>query len=104
MPELSFGVFPGLAGPTTMARIKPKHSAEMIFTARRIDPATAHRWGIVNEVVPAEKLMERANELVASIGKWNNSKVGFAKRAFRERTRSEERSLVNECVSTGGYQ
>src|SRR3546814_9044595 len=46
MPALSFGVFPGLAGPTTMARIKPKHSAEMIFTARRICPATAHRWGI----------------------------------------------------------
>ena len=86
MPELSFGVFPGLAGPTTINRILPKHVAEMIFTTRRIDAEKALEWGIVNEVVPFDGLLTRAQELAAQIGQWNNITLGFAKRAYRELT------------------
>src|SRR6185437_2912326 len=50
-PEMSFGAFPGLAGPSTIHRLLPKHAAELIFTARRIDAATAFRMGLVNEVI-----------------------------------------------------
>ncbi|MBN9427232.1 MAG: enoyl-CoA hydratase/isomerase family protein [Burkholderiales bacterium] len=86
MPELSFGVFPGLAGPTTMRRILPKHAAQMIFTAQRIDAQTALRWGIINEVVEPQRLLQRANELAAAVGQWSNITLGFAKRAYRELT------------------
>ena len=35
---------------------------EMLFTGRRLDAEEAARWGFVNEVVPADRLMERARE------------------------------------------
>ncbi len=40
----------------------------MIFTGRRIDAATAERWGLVNEVVPREAVLERATEIAREIG------------------------------------
>jgi crotonobetainyl-CoA hydratase len=36
---------------------------ELLLTGRWMDVAEAHRWGLVNEVLPAEKLMDRAWEL-----------------------------------------
>src|SRR6476646_1396088 len=36
MPEVGFGVFPGLAGPAAIKRILPKHAAYMVLTAKRI--------------------------------------------------------------------
>jgi len=38
---------------------------EMLFTGRVIDVAEAKHWGIINEIVPADKLMERAREVAA---------------------------------------
>lgn len=84
MPELSFGSFPALAGPATIKRILPKHAAEMIFTARRIDAEQAWQWGLVNEVVPADRLLERASELAEAVSQWSHVALGYAKRAVRE--------------------
>ena len=36
---------------------------ELLLTGRWFDAAEAHRWGLVNEIVPAARLMERAWEL-----------------------------------------
>ena len=36
---------------------------DMLFTGRWMDVAEAHRWGLVNEVLPKEKLEERAWEI-----------------------------------------
>ena len=40
---------------------------ELFLTARRIDAATAARWGLVNEVVPADELADRAVAYAAEI-------------------------------------
>jgi len=46
----------------------PYHIAmEMLLTGRWLDAAEAHRWGFVNEIVTAEKLMERAWEVARLI-------------------------------------
>ncbi len=36
------------AGPAMIKRVLPKHAAEIIFSATRIDAATAFRMGLVN--------------------------------------------------------
>jgi crotonobetainyl-CoA hydratase len=42
----------------------PYHVAmELLFTGRVMDAAEARRWGLVNEVLPADRLMVRAREL-----------------------------------------
>jgi enoyl-CoA hydratase/carnithine racemase len=84
MPEVGFGVFPGLAGPATIHRLLPKHAAYMILTAKRIDPHTAERWGIVNEVVPHDQLLERAEELARHIVQFDPVVLDYSKKAIRE--------------------
>ncbi|HEX8968741.1 MAG TPA: enoyl-CoA hydratase/isomerase family protein [Chloroflexota bacterium] len=84
MPEVGFGVFPGLAGPATIQRILPKHYSYMILTARRIDAHTAERWGIVNEVVAPAELLPRAEALAQHITQFDPVVLDFSKKAIRE--------------------
>jgi crotonobetainyl-CoA hydratase len=42
----------------------PYHIAmDMLLTGRWLDVQEAHRWGFVNEILPTDKLMERAWDL-----------------------------------------
>lgn len=84
MPEFGFGTFPGQAGPATIRRILPKHAAYMILTARRIDPHTAERWGIVNSVVPHDQLLPEAEALATHICQFDPILIDHAKKAIRD--------------------
>ena len=44
-----------------------KRSSYALYTGQKIDARTALEWGLVNEVVPKDRLMERARELAATI-------------------------------------
>jgi enoyl-CoA hydratase/carnithine racemase len=84
MPEMGFATFPGLAGPATIRRIHPKHAAYMILTARRIDPETAERWGIVNQVVPHDQLIPEAMALAEHIAQFDEITLDHSKKAIRD--------------------
>lgn len=43
------------------------HAMELIITGKRIDVNHAYRIGLVNEIVPADKLMERVYEIAQGI-------------------------------------
>ena len=36
---------------------------DLLLTGRWMEVAEAHRWGLVNEILPADKLLDRAREL-----------------------------------------
>jgi crotonobetainyl-CoA hydratase len=36
---------------------------DLLLTGRWMDVQEAHRWGLVNEILPADRLMDRAREL-----------------------------------------
>ncbi|SDP23833.1 Enoyl-CoA hydratase/isomerase, partial [Paenibacillus sp. yr247] len=40
-----------------------------ILTRQELDANTAKDWGVVNEIVPADKLLTRAREIAESIAK-----------------------------------
>jgi crotonobetainyl-CoA hydratase len=63
LPEIRSGTIAD-AATIKLPRRMPYHVAmELLFTGRVMDAREAKQWGIVNEVVPASKLMERAREL-----------------------------------------
>lgn len=84
LPEINVNLFPALSGAATLHRILPKHAAFLILTGRRVDAYTAERWGIVNEVVPPADLLPRAEELAASMAKWDPLVLDYTKKAIRE--------------------
>jgi len=63
LPEIRSGTLAD-AATIKLPRRMPYHIAmELLFTGRVMDAEEAHRWGVVNEIVPAARLMVRAREL-----------------------------------------
>ena len=63
LPEINSGTLAD-AATIKLPRRMPYHVAmELLFTGRVMDAAEARRWGLVNEVMPADRLMVRAREL-----------------------------------------
>ena len=62
------GVVPGNGGTQRILDQMPYPIAmEMLLTGDPIDAATAARWGLINKVVPRDKLMAAAHEYAERI-------------------------------------
>jgi enoyl-CoA hydratase/carnithine racemase len=68
LPEVTIGAIPGWAGSQRLPRLigvgRAKH---LMLTGQPIDAATAGAWGLASEVVPDDRLMQRALELARRI-------------------------------------
>jgi enoyl-CoA hydratase len=80
LPETKIGTLPGWTGTQRLPKIiGVARTKQMIFTGARVRAEQAERWGLVNEVVPGELLIERARALAEQIA--DNAPLGvqFAK-------------------------
>lgn len=83
MPEVRIGTLPGWGGTQRLPQlIGVARAKQMVFSGQRIDAATAERWGLVNEVVPAEALADRVTELAQQIAANAPIAVQLAKSAI----------------------
>ena len=81
-PGVRIGLFcttPMVALSRTVGR---KRAMEMLLTGDFIDAATAAEWGLVNRVVPAERLHDEALALARKIASASGPVVGLGKGAF----------------------
>ena len=82
-PEITLGLIPGARGTQRLPRlIGAAKAKEMIFTGDLIDAATALNLGLVNKVVPAEKLTEEAQALAAKLAGMSGPVLAMAKMAI----------------------
>ncbi|HEY2117876.1 MAG TPA: enoyl-CoA hydratase-related protein [Candidatus Acidoferrum sp.] len=61
--EVKIGFLPAIVSVFLARQIGEKRCRDLLLTGRLIDATEAKEFGLVNEIVPADKLMERANEL-----------------------------------------
>jgi enoyl-CoA hydratase len=67
-PEVKLGLAPGYGGTIRLARLVGKGRAlELLLTGAMIDAQEAWRIGLVNRVVPAERLLAEADVLLREI-------------------------------------
>ena len=59
-----------------------KRALEMLLTGEAIDAQTAADWGLVNRVVPPERLIEESHKLLASATRGSFFSKGIGKQAF----------------------
>src|SRR4029077_16105981 len=67
-PHFEFGIVPGdgvnLLWPEIIGSIRGRY---FILTRQLLDAQTAKDWGVVNEIVPADRLLPRAHEIADQI-------------------------------------
>jgi crotonobetainyl-CoA hydratase len=63
LPEIRAGTLADAATVKLPKRIPYHVAMDMLLTGRWMDAAEAHRWGLVNEVLPPDRLLPRAWEL-----------------------------------------
>jgi len=81
LPEVTLGICPGFGGTQRLPRLIGKARAkELIFTGEMIDAKKAYEFGIVNKVVPQDKLLDEAKEIARKIAKNGPLAVRAAKR------------------------
>ena len=69
-PEILLGIIPGGGGTQRLARlVGPSRAKDMILTGRQVRAEEALAIGLVNEVLPAAEVLERAMGLAASLAK-----------------------------------
>jgi methylglutaconyl-CoA hydratase len=66
-PEPRRGVVAGMVAPLLAFRVGAAHAAYLLLTAKIIDAREAHRYGLFHELVAADKVWARANQLVGEI-------------------------------------
>jgi enoyl-CoA hydratase len=83
-PEVKLGVTPGFGGTTRLVkRIGLPRAIQLVVTGEQIDAAEALRIGLVNEVVPKDKLRERVDAIAKMISENAPRAVALAKRSMR---------------------
>jgi enoyl-CoA hydratase len=69
-PEVNLGIIPGYGGTQRLARLIGQGRAlEVILTGEMIDAQEAYRIGLVNRVVPQEKLISTCEAILGKIFK-----------------------------------
>jgi enoyl-CoA hydratase len=67
-PEVKLGIGPGYGGTVRLPRLVGKGRAlELLLTGGMIDAAEAYRIGLVNRVVPADRLLAESEQLLRSM-------------------------------------
>src|SRR6266487_1752897 len=67
-PEVALGLLPGGGGTQRLPRLVSKGRAlQLILSGEMISAQEAYRIGLVNEIVPAEQLMARAEAILKQI-------------------------------------
>ncbi len=83
LPEVTLGIMPGFGGTQNLVRaIGSKRASEMVFSGRPINADKALAWGLVNEILPPDALLDSAGKTASQIAANGSLGVAAAKDAL----------------------
>ena len=87
--EVKIGFVPAIVSTFLLRQVGEKHARDLLLTGRIIGVEEAFRMGLINEIVPADRLMRRARELAAQIMENSPTSLVMTKRLLSEHARAE---------------
>jgi methylglutaconyl-CoA hydratase len=78
--EVRIGFVPAIVSSILVWQVGHKIARDLLLTGRLFDAAEAHRYGLVNEVVEADRLHARSREISAQLGENSPSSVRATKK------------------------
>jgi len=98
-PGVKIGLFCSTPMVPVSRAVGRKRAMEMLLTGEPISALTAQEWGLVNRVVPAERLDEAVDELVGQITRYSPHVVAIGKKAFYAQIELDERRAYDLAKS-----
>ena len=96
--EVRIGFVPAIVSTFLLRQIGEKHARDLLLTGRIIDADEAHRIGLINEIVPIERLGERARELAMQLMENSPASLVCTKRLLSEHARVELDAQIRSAV------
>jgi enoyl-CoA hydratase/carnithine racemase len=82
-PEINLGIIPGFGGSLRLPKIIGKGKAiELLLTGNKVSAKEALAIGLLNKVVPRDKLMDEVKKLASEIANKNSLAVSFCLKAL----------------------
>jgi len=83
LPETRLGLIPDVGGTTRLVRLVGQARAkELIMTGRQFGAGYAEQWGIINQMVAEDTLLERGHELAHELIQAAPLAVSYAKKVI----------------------
>ncbi len=79
--------------------VGPAKAKELLMTGDIIDAKEAERIGLVNKVVPLEKLMPTAKELATRLAHGPTLAIGWTKRSINKKIKQDVNSLIDASLA-----
>lgn len=99
LPEIRSGTVADAASIKLPKRIPYHIAMELLLTGRWVDAKEAHHWGFVNEILPADKLMERAWELARMLASGPPLVMAAIKEVVRDAEDSKFQDTLNRITT-----
>ena len=96
-PGVNIGLFCSTPMVPVSRAVGRKRAMQMLLTGEAIDAMTALEWGLVNHVVPRERLEPAVVDLVDAIARSSAYTVATGKHAFYEQVDRGESAAYEHC-------
>jgi methylglutaconyl-CoA hydratase len=96
--EVRIGFLPAIVSTFLLRQVGEKHARDLLLTGRIIAADEAQRIGLVNELVPTERLAQRARELASQLMENSPSSLVRTKRLLSELARVELDRQIQSAV------
>ncbi len=98
LPEIKSGTVADAASARLPKRIPYHIAMELLLTGRWFDAEEAHRWGLVNEIVSSDNLLDRAWEQARLLASGPPLVYAAIKEIVREAEDSKFQDVMNRIV------
>lgn len=87
--EVRIGFLPAIVSTFLLRQVGEKQARELLLTGKIINADEAYRMGLINEIVSANSLLNRAEELARQLAENSPASLSATKNLLRNLTRSE---------------
>jgi methylglutaconyl-CoA hydratase len=96
--EVRIGFVPAIVSSFLIANIGEKRARDLLLTGRIFGADEALKLGLVNEIVPSEQLMSRAQELAAQLLENSPASLQATKKLLSSYTRDQLDRQIKQAV------
>jgi methylglutaconyl-CoA hydratase len=96
--EVRIGFVPAIVSTFLLRQVGEKHARDLLLTGRIIGAEDARRIGLINEIVPAEQLRERAQELALQLMENSPASLVATKRLLSDHARAALDAQIRSAV------